>query len=89
MESKRKGLTFDLDPAFRRRLKAIAELKDVSMRGYCQAAIDRELTRDEANGMAGLLSYKPDHAFFAELREEILGGKAPPWELSRLDPGGP
>ena len=68
----------DLDPTFQRRLKAIAALKGVSMRGYCQAAIDRELTRDEANGMAGLLSDKPDHELFAELRQEIFGGKPPP-----------
>ena len=56
METKRKRLTLDLDPTFQRRLKAIAALKGVSMRGYCQTAIDRELTMDEANGMAGLLS---------------------------------
>ena len=30
------------------------------MRGYCQAAIDRELTKDEANGLGELLSDKPD-----------------------------
>ena len=49
MEPKRKRLTLDLAPAFQRRLKAIAALKGVSMRWYCQAAIDRELARDEAN----------------------------------------
>ena len=54
METKKKRLTLDLDPTFQRRLKAIAALKGVSMRGYCQAAIGRELTRDEANGMASL-----------------------------------
>ena len=55
METKKKRLTLDLDPAFQRRLKAIAALKGVSMRGYCQAAIDRELTQDEAHGLGGLL----------------------------------
>ena len=44
METKKKRLTLDLVPTFQRRLKAIAALKGVSMRGYCQAAIDRELT---------------------------------------------
>ena len=78
MQAKKKRLTLDLDPTFQRRLKAIAALKGVSMRGYCQAAIDRELTRDEANGMAGLLSDKPDHELFAELRQEIFGGKPLP-----------
>ena len=89
MEAKRKRLTLDLDPTFQRRLKGIAALKGVSMRAYCQAAIDRELTMDEANGMAGLLSDKPDHELFAELRHEIFGGKPFPWEFRRPDPGGP
>ena len=75
MEPKRKRLTLDLAPTFQRRLKAIAALKGVSMRGYCQAAIDRELAQDEANGMAGLLSDKPDHELFADLRQEIFRGK--------------
>ncbi len=74
METKRKRLTLDLDPILQRRLKAIAALKGVSMRRYCQDAITRELTRDEANGMGGLLSDKPDHELFAELRQEIFGG---------------
>ena len=84
METKKKRLTLDLDPTFQRRLKAIAALKGVSMRGYCQAAIDRELTRDEANGMAGLLSDKPDHELFAELRQEIFGGKPLPGSSADL-----
>ena len=73
-----------MDPTFQRRLKAIAALKGVSMRGYCQAAIDRELTRDEANGMAGLLSDKPDHEVFAELRQEIFEGKPLPGSSADL-----
>ena len=84
MEAKKKRLTLDLDPTFQRRLKAIAALKGVSMRGYCQAAIDRALTRDEANGMAGLLSDKPDHELFAELRQEIFGGKPLPGSSTDL-----
>ena len=84
METKKKRLTLDLDPTFQRRLKAIAALKGVSMRGYCQAAIDRELTRDEANGLAGLLSDKPDHELFAELRQEIFGGKPLPGSSTDL-----
>ena len=68
----------DLAPTFQRRLKAIAALKGVSMRRYCQDAIDQELTKDEANGMSGLLSDKPDHELFAELRQDIFGGKPIP-----------
>ena len=78
METKRRRLTLDLAPTFQRRLKAIAALKGVSMRRYCQDAIDQELTKDEANGMSGLLSDKPDHELFAELRQDIFGGKPIP-----------
>ena len=74
MEAKRKRLTLDLDPTFQRRLKGIAALKGVSMRAYCHAAIDRELAKDEANGIEGLLSDKPDHELFAEVRREVFGG---------------
>ncbi len=84
METKRKRLTLDLDPTFQRRLKAISALKGVSMRRYCQDAIDRELTKDEANGMGALLSEKPDHELFAELRQEIFGGKPLPGSSADL-----
>ena len=70
MEANRKRLTLDLDPTFRRRLKGIAALKGVSIRAYCQAAIDRELTKDEANGLETPLLDKPDHELFSELRRE-------------------
>ena len=84
METKRKRLTLDLAPTFQRRLKAIAALKGVSMRRYCQDAIDQELTKDEVNGMSGLLSGKPDHELFAELRQEIFGGKPIPGSSADL-----
>ena len=91
MEARRKRLPLDMDPTFQRRQKAIAALKGVSMRGYCQAPIDRELTKDETNGLGGLLSDKPDHELFAELRQEIFGGKPLPensanliWEASEI-----
>ena len=84
MDAKKKRLTLDLDPVFQRRLKAIAALKGVTMRRYCQDAIGRELTRDEANGMGGLLSDKPDHERFAELRQEIFGGKRLPGSSADL-----
>ena len=84
MEAKKKRLTLDLDPAFQRRLKVIAALKGVSMRRYCQTAIDRELTKDEANGRVDLFSVKPDHESFAELRQEIFGGKSLPGSSADL-----
>ena len=78
MEARKKRLTLDLDPAFQRRLKVAAALKGISMRRYCQTAINKELTMDEANGAAGILSGKPDHELFAELRQEIFGGNSLP-----------
>ena len=84
MEAKRKRLTLDLDPTFQRGLKGIAALKGVSMRAYCQTAIDRELTRDEANGMAGLLSEKPDPELCKELRQEIFAGNPLPGSSADL-----
>ena len=84
MEAKKKRLTLDIDPAFQRRLKVIAALKGVSMRRYCQTAIDRELTKDEADGGPMLLSGKPDHESFAELRQEIFGGKSLPGNSADL-----
>ena len=84
MDIKRKRLTLDLDPTFQRRLKAIAALKGVSMRRYCQDAIGRELAKDEGNGLGGLLSDKPDHEQFAELRQEIFGGKPLPGSSADL-----
>lgn len=78
MAAKKKRLTLDLAPGFQRRLKVMAALKGISMREYCQTAIDRELTKDEANGAGGLLSDKPDHERFAELQIEILGDRTLP-----------
>ena len=80
MEARKKRLTLDLDldPAFQRRLKVAAALKGISMRRYCQTAINKELTMDAANGAVGILSGKPDHELFAELRQEIFGGNSLP-----------
>jgi len=78
MAATKKRLTLDLAPAFQRRLKVMAALKGISMREYCQTAIDRELTKDEANGAGGLLADKSDHERFAELQREIFGEKSLP-----------
>lgn len=54
MDTKKKRLTLDLDPPLQRRLKAIAALKGISMRQYCQTAIDKELISDEAQGLTAM-----------------------------------
>ena len=78
MEAKKKRLTLDLDPAFQRRLKVIAALKGVSMRRYCQTAIDRALTRDEANGLSGQRFDRQSFERVVARREEIFGGSPLP-----------
>lgn len=84
MEPKKKRLTLELDPALHRRLKGIAALKGVSMRAYCQAAIERELTKDEASGPVGPPADRPDHELFAELRREVLAGTPLPGSSADL-----
>ena len=74
MEAK-KRLTLDSSLHSQRRLKAMTALKGVTMRGHDQVAIDWELTRDRASGMAGLLSDKPNHEFLAGLWLEVFEGK--------------
>ena len=70
MQAKKKRLTLDLDPPVQRRLKAVAALKGISMRRYCQAAIDKELARDEANGaFAGSFNIER----LVALQEEAFG----------------
>jgi hypothetical protein len=43
-----------LDPPLQRRLKAVTARKGISMRQYCQAAIEKELTKDDAQGLTTL-----------------------------------
>ena len=78
MEAKKKRLTLDLDPPVQRRLKAVAALKGISMRQYCLTAIDKELAKDEANGVSGQRSGPSDAERFAALRKEIFGDKVLP-----------
>ena len=75
MEAKKKRLTLDLDPSFQRRLKVIAALKGVSMRRYCQTAIDRELTKDEADGVSGQRFDRQSFERVVARREELFGGR--------------
>ena len=72
MTVEKKRLTLDLDAPIQRRLKAVAALKGVSMRLYCQTAIERELAKDEAEG---LLSDRFSFAKLEASRDEILGDR--------------
>lgn len=78
MQAKKKRLTLDLDPAFQRRLKVTAALKGVSMRRYCQTAIDRELTRDEAESESKTGFDRQSFERVVARREEVFGGRPLP-----------
>ncbi|MDE2768220.1 MAG: hypothetical protein OXO54_06325 [Chloroflexota bacterium] len=69
-------LTLDLDTPVQRRLKAIAALKGISMRRYCQAAIERELARDEAQGFEALPFGHEALDRLAALRTATFGDEA-------------
>jgi hypothetical protein len=84
MEVKKKRLTLDLDPPFQRRLKAIAALKGVSMRQYCESAIDRELTRDEVSDVSRRRFDREAFERLVALRREIFGGKPLPGDSADL-----
>ena len=51
MAEKKKRLTLDMEPPMQRRLKAIAALKGISMREYCLSAIEKEMAKDEGDGV--------------------------------------
>lgn len=84
MQDQKIKLTLNLDPDLQRRLKAVADFKGVSVGGYCQTVIEKELTKDEANGRPGLSSGKQDHEMFAELRMEIFKGKRLPGDSAEF-----
>ncbi len=72
MKVEKKRLTLDLDAPVQQRLKAVAALKGVSMRLYCQKAIERELANDEAEG---LLSGRFSFGKLEASRDEILADR--------------
>ena len=75
MTTKKKRLTLDVDAEFQQRLKAVTACKGVSMRQYCEAAIDNALAQDEAKSE---IDDRPAHVVFAELQQEIFGDKILP-----------
>jgi hypothetical protein len=84
MQDERIKLTLNLDPDLERRLKTVADFKGLSVRGYCQTIIEKELTKDEANGRSGISSGKADHEMFAELRMDIFKGKRLPGDSAEF-----
>ena len=78
MQSGKKRLTLDLDAPLQRRLKAVAALKGISMRQYCQTAIEKELEEDEVAGVPEEASQFSRAEHFAALRQKYFGDRALP-----------
>lgn len=84
MDTKKKRLTLDLDAPVERRLKAVAALKGISMRQYCQAAIEKELARDEVQGVTALPFGHEALDRLAALQAEVFQGQTLPGDSAEL-----
>lgn len=84
MEANGSRLTLDLDPHLEHRLKTTAALRGISMVQYCQAAIDRELAKDEAQGVVSLPFGHEAIDRLAALREDTFGGEALPGDSAEF-----
>ena len=78
MEAERKRLTLDVDASIQRRLKVVAALKGVTMRQYCQTAIDRELAKDESEVSFGGGFDRQSFERVVAQRQELFGGRPLP-----------
>lgn len=74
----KKRLTLDLDAPLQRRLKAVAALKGISMREYCQTAIEKELAEDEAEDAPDDWSHLSNAEYFARVRKQFFGDRTLP-----------
>ena len=77
MEAK-KRLTLVIDPEVQRRLKATAARKGVSMGQYCRAAIDKELAKDQNDGVAEPQKPHFDIEGLTALRKKTFGDRVLP-----------
>ena len=67
-----------VDAETKRRLKAAASAKGVSVSVYCRAAIDKELAQDEERAEAKRLPADAAVKMFEEIREKYRGTPAEP-----------
>lgn len=74
----RKRLTLDLDAPLQRRLKAVAALKGVSMRQYCETAIEKELAEDESGRALEESSGLSNTERLRQLQKDIFGDRVLP-----------
>jgi hypothetical protein len=84
VDTKKKRLTLDLDPPLQRRLKAVAALRGTSMRQYCQAAIEKELAKDEVQGMMGLPFGQEALDRLEARKSEVFEGRTLPGDSAEL-----
>ncbi len=68
----------DVDAETKRRVKAAAFAKGVSVSVYCRAAIDKELALEEGEADAGQRTPGSAAAMFEEIREKYRGTPAEP-----------
>ncbi len=84
MAVEKNRLTLDLDPHLEHRLKTTAALRGISMVQYCQAAIDKELARNEARSVAPLPFGHEAIDRLTALREATFGGEALPGDSAEF-----
>ena len=84
MDSKKKRLTLDLEPTLQRRLKAVTALQGISMRQYCQAAIEKDLAKDEAQGLMALPFGQEALDRLEALQSKIFQGQMLPGDSAEL-----
>lgn len=74
MEHNTKRFTLDLESSLQRRLKVVAALKGISMRRYCQTAIEKELAKDQTEGTMSLPFGEDAINRLVSLQAEIFHG---------------
>ena len=75
MLENKKRLTLDLEAPLQRRLKAVAALKGVSMRQYCQSAIEKQLAQEEPNSVPNSRSRDEVFENLIAFRKKIFGDR--------------
>ena len=67
-----------------RHLKVVTALKGISLRQYCQTAIEKELTKDEAQGLTALPFGQEALDRLEALQSKILQGRTLPGDSAEL-----
>ena len=90
MEAKKKRLTLELDPIFEPPAwRPSPHSKGVSVRRYCQVAIDREVAKDEADSTSDQSSNKPEPRVVRRAPTGDIRRQARSRELCGSATGGP